>query len=148
MRHFDLRIVAALGAALLLGGAAVSPTVTLASTRGVPSTSLDQTAGYAYPTSGYNWPTAAGNGYPGATGWVWSGAGWVWAGYPANGVGRFLSTGNYYAGSGLAAWPGTSSFNQAGWAWVGNGSLTNGYPGLNSSGYYTQQQVCSHGYAC
>src|SRR5689334_138279 len=93
-RRLDLGLFAALGATLLLTGAAVWPAVTLASARGTASAAAYQTTGYG-PLNGAGAGAWSGNNYAGSGIAAWSGAaylnatGWGPAGYgyPAGGYG-------------------------------------------------------------
>ena len=110
MRHFDCRLLALLGAALLLSVASLSPPVTLASTQGEGSAIVHQVTVYGYypcRPAGLSW---SGNNYPGSGVSAWwgpsypSSEGWnsTRSGYPACG-GHYLPNGGggyYVPGSG------------------------------------------------
>ena len=124
MRRLDLRLWAALGAALLLSGAAAWPAAALASMHG-PSATVDQLTGITgapCPTSGFWGWRPVGCGQPFNAGYPYSFAGTNYGhGYGAtpypglpgyssaySGFGGLASLGNYYPGSGLAAWSSSS----------------------------------------
>jgi hypothetical protein len=111
MRRLDLRFVAALGAVVLLGGAAVWPAASLASTGEGATATVDQSIGYRGVADGP---------------WDW---GWPDYANAASGPGGASWAVNNYPGSGVAAWVGASAVSPVGWGWPGSAYLANGYRG-------------------
>ena len=163
MRRFGL--CAALGAALLLTGAAVWPAVTLASVRGDASASVDQATGYG-PSNGFGGPSWSGNNYAGSGIGAWSGAAYLnatgWGpsgyGYPSGAYGWHTASDRSYPSSGSAGYlyhPAGSNYG------YGSGAPTYGssaygttsdmgglYYAPNNGGYYAPPLQCGYGGSC
>lgn len=149
MPGFNFRLVAALGAALLLGGAALWPSVALASTGGGAAATVEQTTGYGCPTSGsWGWrPVGCGQAFSTGYGSYGMGSSYGYGGYGSYGMGSnygysgsasayspYYSSSNNYPGSGIAAWAGSNYQNPVGLEWSGYGYPANGYGGPTAVG--------------
>jgi len=164
-RRLGLGLCAALGAALLLTGAALWPAVTLASARGDASAAVYQATGYG-PSNGFGEPSWSGNNYAGAGIGAWSSAaylnatGWGPAGrgYPAGGYGWHSAAGYSYPSAGSAGYryypwgtnagygSGAPAYGSAGY---GNSYATGGlYYAPNNAGYYAPPVLCGDGGSC
>jgi hypothetical protein len=158
-------VLAALGAVLLLTGAAVWPAITLATTRGDASASVHQNTGYG-PLNGPGGPSWSGNNYLGSGIAAWSSAaylnatGWGPAGYgyPAGGYGWHAASGYSYPSAGSAGYlyypwgtnsgygSSTPAYGSSGYGTLyDTGSLY--YP-PNNGGYYTPPLLCGYQASC
>jgi hypothetical protein len=164
-RRLDLGLFAALGAALLLTGAAVWPAVTLAGARGDASAAVYQATGYG-PLNGSGGPSWSGNNYAGSGIGAWSGAaylnatGWGPAGngYPAGGYGWYSAAGYSYPSYGSAGYLyyplGTNSGYGSGAPAYGSSGYGTTYDSggvyyvPNNGGYYAPPLLCGYGGSC
>ena len=152
-----LGLFAALGAALLLTGAAVWPAVTLASVRGDARAAVYQATGYG-PYNGPGGPSWSGNNYAGSGIAAWSGAAYLnatgWGpsgyGYPSGAYGWHTALDRSYPSSGNAGYlyyPAGSSYGSESGAPTFGSS---GYGALSNTGglYYAPPLLCGYGRAC
>jgi hypothetical protein len=165
MRCLYRGVFAALGAVLLLTGAAVWPAVTLAGARGDASAAVDQATGYG-PLNGSGGPSWSGNNYAGSGIGAWSSAAYLnatgWGpsgyGYPAGGYGWYSVSGYSYPSSGSTGylyypWGTNSGYGSGAPAYGSSGyGTTYNTGGLyyapNNGGYYAPPLLCGYGGAC